>query len=346
MKDTSLTNNSNTNDVRALALKLVNCAIVLVLLVVLMGGWTRINDAGLSCPDWPGCFGQLTVPNTTAQIDSAAQLFPDIEVVQTKSWLEMIHRYLAGTLGLLILALAFIALYLKNARNYPNLLSFCLLALVVFQALLGMWTVTLKLLPIVVTAHLLGGLLTTVLLLLLRHKIILIKSKTKHWSNANYAALIGLLLLFIQILIGGWTSSNYAAWGCSDWLGCNPGLDIDYKFSSAFTVSFDSTYSHQGGTLALAERGAIQITHRIGAMIVAGYFIWMYFAIGRYQPWAKACLWLVYLTIAQIILGLMNIALAVPSVLAMAHHLLAVIMLIQTTRVLAISFSGLKGDVR
>jgi cytochrome c oxidase assembly protein subunit 15 len=346
MTENSFTTVTSTIGMRAFALSLVNCAVVLVLLVVLMGGWTRINDAGLSCPDWPGCFGQMTVPNTAAQIDSAAQLFPEIEVVQAKSWLEMIHRYLAGTLGLLILALAVIAIYLKDGRNYPYILSFSLLALVVFQALLGMWTVTLKLLPIVVTAHLFGGLLTTVLLLLLRDKIISTSSKMKRWNSANYTVFIGLILLFMQILLGGWTSSNYAAWGCSDWLGCNPNLDIDYDFYSAFTVGFDSTYSHEGGTLALEERGAIQITHRIGAMIVAGYFIWMYFAMARHHLWAKACLWLVYLTIAQIILGLMNIALAVPSVLAMAHHLLAVIMLIQTTRVLAISFSSLKGDVQ
>jgi len=346
MTSTSLSVTGNTDTVRAWALKLVNCAIVLVLLVVLMGGWTRINDAGLSCPDWPGCFGQLIVPNSHTQIDAAALLYPEIAVEQSKSWLEMIHRYLAASLGLVILALALIAIYLKKDRHYPQMLSYCLLGLVVFQALLGMWTVTLKLLPIVVTAHLLGGLLTTVLLLMLRDKMLSINASNRHWHSASYVVFVGLLLLFFQILIGGWTSSNYAGWGCSDWLGCNPTLDIDYKYSSAFSVSFDSTYSHQGGTLALAERGAIQIIHRVGAILVATYFIGMYFAVARYQPWANACRWLVYLTVFQIMLGMMNIALAMPAYLAMAHHLMAVIMLIQTTRVLAISFSYRQGDVR
>ncbi|NRA22441.1 MAG: COX15/CtaA family protein [Oceanospirillaceae bacterium] len=326
------------------ALLLVNAAIVLVILVVLMGGWTRINDAGLSCPDWPGCFGQLSVPNTTAQIESAAQLYPNITVVQSKGWLEMVHRYLAASLSLLILGLTMIAIALRKEVNYPHLLSYSLLVLVGFQAALGMWTVTLKLLPIIVTAHLFGGLLTAVLLLLLRAKILSATVAPKVWATPSYAVFIGLVLLFLQILLGGWTSSNYAGWGCSDWLACNPGLDIDYNFSSAFVISFDSSYSHQGGNLPLAERGAIQISHRVGAMLVTLYFLWLQFAIGRHQNWSVSGYWLVALTLLQVILGLMNIAWAIPTFLAMAHHFIAVIMLLHMTRILTVSYQDCLGD--
>lgn len=319
------------------AFALVNSAILLVLLVVLMGGWTRINDAGLSCPDWPGCFGQMSVPNNAEQLDSAAQLYPNIIVEQHKSWLEMIHRYLAGTLGLLILGLAVIAVSLRHIANYPLKLSFCLLALVGFQAVLGMWTVTLKLLPIVVTAHLFGGLLTTVLLLVLRDNIKNFSKKSKPWRKENYAILAGLILLFSQILLGGWTSSNYAGWGCSDWLACNPGTEVNYNFSQAFSIQLDYGYSHQGGTLALAERGAIQIVHRIGALAVVCYFLWLYFAVAKTQIWTKKCAVLVALTLMQIVVGLMNIAWAIPVHLAMIHHLLAVLMLIYTTQLLSTS---------
>ncbi|MCJ8341154.1 MAG: COX15/CtaA family protein [Pseudomonadales bacterium] len=329
---------------RNLAIKLVNSAIVLVLLVVLMGGWTRINDAGLSCPDWPGCFGQLTVPNSTAELDAANNLYPQIAVVQTKSWLEMIHRYLAGSLGLLILALALIAVKLRSVSSYPHWLSLSLLVLVVFQALLGMWTVTLKLLPIIVTAHLFGGLLTMVLLLLLRGKIVPQKTYFRQWQVHNYALLAGLLILFLQILLGGWTSSNYAGWGCSDWLACNPGLDITYNFSNAFAITLDSTYSHQGGQLPLAERGAIQISHRVGALLVVLYFIAVYFFVARHQPWKNYFIGLLLLTLLQIVLGLLNILWAIPTSLAMAHHFVAVLMLIGSTMLLARSFSQPSGE--
>ena len=325
---------------RRWAFTLVNSAIVLVLLVVLMGGWTRINDAGLSCPDWPGCFGQISVPNSVEQLDSAAKLYPHIIVEAHKSWLEMIHRYLAGTLSLLILALAVIAAILRNTTNYPVKLSFLLLVLVGFQAARGMWTVTLKLLPIVVTAHLFFGLLTTVLLLVLRDSIQSIDKQSRPWARENYAVLVWLILLFVQVVLGGWTSSNYAGWGCSDWLACNPGTEVSYSFSSAFSIQLDYGYSHQGGSLALAERGAIQIIHRIGALAVVAYFFWLYFVIAKTQVWSQQCAVLLGLTVMQIVVGLMNIAWAIPSHLAMAHHLLAVLMLIYTTRLLSTSLTA------
>ncbi len=328
---------------KRLALGLVSGAIILVLIVVLMGGWTRISDAGLSCPDWPGCFGQLTVPSTEAELAKAEQLYPNIAVEESKGWLEMLHRYLAGSLGLMILALAMLAFSYRKQAHYPHILSYSLLVLVVFQALLGMWTVTLKLLPIIVTLHLLGGLLTTILLILLRAKILTERQPPVKWQKQHYAFAIGLIVLLGQILLGGWTSSNYAGWGCSDWLACNPSLSVEYDFKSAFSLTFDTTYSHQGGLLGLAQRGAIQIVHRIGALIVVLYFFGLWIVMFKQNMWKKSCAVLVFLTTVQIILGLMSVAWAMPTGLAMAHHFVAIIMLVFITGLLAASLKKSRG---
>mgnify|MGYP000014654446 CR=1 FL=1 len=327
----------------AMAQLFANLSILLVLVVILMGGWTRINDAGLSCPDWPGCFGQLTVPDTQQELASAADNFPTVAVEQGKSWLEMIHRYLAGCLGLLILAMAVIAVKQRKHKDYPVKLSITLLMLVVFQALLGMWTVTLKLLPIIVTAHLFGGLLTMVLLIIVRRRINQGVKTKYNWSNYSKALAIGLFLLVAQILLGGWTSSNYAGWGCSDWLGCNPTVEIDYNYVDAFKVTFDSSVSHQGGTLQLAERGAIQIVHRIGAAVVLLYFAGL-LVFCRKTENSNSLLLLTSLFAAQVVVGLLNIAFAIPTILAMLHHILAVAILIMTTVMLANSFHKVVRD--
>ena len=327
----------------ALAQSLANMSLLLVLVVVLMGGWTRINDAGLSCPDWPGCFGQLTVPSTQQELNTAADKFPAILVEQDTSWLEMLHRYLAGSLGLLILAMAVIAIKQRQQKNYPVKLSITLLVLVVFQALLGMWTVTLKLLPIIVTAHLFGGLLTMVLLIIVRRKIHQISTSEYQWNRYSKALALGLFLLVLQILLGGWTSSNYAGWGCSDWVGCNPTVELDYNYTGAFKVTFDSSISHQGGTLQLAERGAIQIVHRLGAAVVLLYFAAL-ILLYKKQEQRRALLLLTLLFLAQIGVGLMNIAFAIPTLLAMLHHVLAVFILMITTLMLANSFHRVERD--
>lgn len=146
---------------------LLRITLVFTLIVIILGAYTRLEDAGLGCPDWPGCYGQLTVPTQTGDIQQAQQLFPGLEVDQYKAWLEMIHRYVAGTLGLLVL---WIGIRCWKDQDSPNKLPAAIAVLILFQAALGMWTVTMKLMPIVVMAHLLGGftLLSLLLLLYLR----------------------------------------------------------------------------------------------------------------------------------------------------------------------------------
>ena len=217
--------------------KLSLFATILAIVVVVLGAYTRLTDAGLGCPDWPGCYGQLTPP-TDQSIDSQ------------KAWTEMIHRYFAGTLGLVILVLAIVAIFKRKQPNVgarravPLQLPLVLLGLVIFQALLGMWTVTMLLNPLVVMAHLLGGMATLGLLwwLALRSqsnslKFAIRNSQSAINPNLKTWATLGLIILGIQIALGGWTSANYAALACPDFPQCQGQWWPSMDFSGAFTVS-------------------------------------------------------------------------------------------------------------
>jgi len=140
-------------------------AVVLALFVIMLGAYTRLTDAGLGCPDWPGCYGKLVLPESNAGLVQAQQAFPTVPLVAKKAWTEMAHRYFAGTLGLIILGLAIGAFFRRrNNPVQPLFVPWLLVGLVIFQAVLGMWTVTLKLLPLVVMGHLLGGMTIAALL--------------------------------------------------------------------------------------------------------------------------------------------------------------------------------------
>lgn len=311
------------------AWKLVNLAILLVLLVVLMGGWTRINDAGLSCPDWPGCYGHIVMPGSHEALELAQQRYPDTPIEKHKTWLEMGHRYLAGSLGLLIAALAGIAVHKRKTRAYPVGLSVALLLLVVIQALFGMWTVTLKLHPLVVTLHLMGGLLTLTLLLFLRQKL----KRLNIREPINTAApqrwfLIGIFLLLLQIALGGWTSSNYAGYACTHWVSCNPGTELGLDFAAGFDPVKSIGPNYQGGQLGVEARAAIQVVHRIGALVVLTYTLILLWCFSRIPALTTPLRLLTVLVAAQVGLGVANIVHALPIGLAMAHHFMAVAVLL------------------
>ncbi|MCW8957320.1 MAG: COX15/CtaA family protein, partial [Gammaproteobacteria bacterium] len=188
-------------------------ACVLALFVIILGAYVRLSDAGLGCPDWPGCYGQMTAPDDAEEISKARLIYPQSEINSAKAWKEMLHRYFASVLGLLILIMAFIAWKQRKHKSLPLFLPLFLLGLVIFQGLLGMWTVTLLLKPAIVTLHLIAGLLTLSILfwivlsqaiqlkpelLQIRYPEIFVK-----WSQ------LGLIVLVIQIFLGGWTSTNY-----------------------------------------------------------------------------------------------------------------------------------------
>lgn len=240
---------------------IVGVAIILAFIVVTLGAYTRLTDAGLGCPDWPGCYGQMLVPSMNAVTTT---------IEPQKAWTEMIHRYAAGTLGLLIMGLAFCVL--KNnrqGRQVPWVLPIVLVLLVLFQAALGMWTVTLKLLPVVVMSHLLGGLLIFASLCYffwqLNCEPMGTDSKFLLWIN------LGVVLVFCQIALGGWVSSNYAGIACIGFPTCNGQWFPVSHMRQAFNVFSSIGTNYQGGILDNEIRVTIQLIHRLGAYITAVY---------------------------------------------------------------------------
>src|SRR3989338_8683551 len=243
-------------------------ATLLAVLVVLLGAYTRLTHAGLGCPDWPGCYGFIGVPQSDVQLAHAEANFPEAPVEARKGWNEMVHRYFAVSLGLLILGLAGQALKRRGDAGQPLKLPLLLLVVVIAQAAFGMWTVTLKLWPQVVTAHLLGGFATLSLLLLLTLRL------SARWPalpalsvRLRRLAALGLLLVIGQIALGGWVSSNYAAVACVDLPTCHgqwwPAMD----FANGFHLTQHIGPNYLGGQLDSDARTAIHMTHRIGALL-------------------------------------------------------------------------------
>ncbi len=304
--------------------RLVWAVLALTFVVVVLGAYVRLSDAGLGCPDWPGCYGRLLdLPDRADQIADANAAYPHRPVEPAKAWKEMIHRYCAGILGLLVLALAAMAWRNRRQPEQPVALPLALLALIIFQSLLGMWTVTWQLKPVVVMAHLLGGLTTLSLLVCL----LLGQRRDQKWTVAvenraiRHYALLGLVLLVGQIVLGGWTSANYAALACPDFPTCQnqwwPPLDIQ-----AFTPWRGLGMSYEGGVLGNDARVTIHMMHRLGAIIVALYLGWLggWLVVAtsnrglRYAGGA-----IVILLISQIGLGIANIVLHLPLPVAVAH---------------------------
>lgn len=305
---------------------LASVAIALVLVVIFLGGWTRLNDAGLGCPDWPGCYGELILPESSQGLEQAQSRFPDAQLDPEKGWLEMVHRYAAGSLGVLILLLAVLSWRVRRLPGYPLKLAFGLLGLVTLQALFGMWTVTLKLLPQVVTLHLLGGLLTMTLLVRLASRLRQVRLQQEK-PPASRAVRLAMVLLFIQLALGGWTSANYAGWACSDWLACNSDSNIELDFAAGFELTPHIGPDYEGGQRPVEARAAIQVGHRLMAVILVGYLFWLSWshASGHQRRPAQ---WLCIAVMLQVGIGLANVIWALPLALATAHHAGAVVLLL------------------
>ncbi|MDG4596051.1 MAG: COX15/CtaA family protein [Candidatus Contendobacter sp.] len=301
-------------------------ALVLTFVVVVLGAYVRLSHAGLGCPDWPGCYGRLLdLPDRADQIAEANAAYPQRPVEPAKAWKEMIHRYCAGTLGLLILALAALAWRNRRQPHQPVALPLALLGLIIFQALLGMWTVTWQLKPLVVMAHLLGGLTTLGLLawLVLGQRQ---GGSAGATTNENRAlrryALLGLMLLAGQIALGGWTSANYAALACPDFPTCQSHWWPPMDFREAFTPWRGLGRSYEGGVLANDARVTIHVMHRIVALVVAMYLGWLasrLVAVTRDPTlrWAGGAI--AVLLIIQLGLGIANVVLHLPLPVAVAH---------------------------
>jgi cytochrome c oxidase assembly protein subunit 15 len=235
------------------------------LAVVVIGAWVRLTDAGLGCPDWPGCYGRLLVSAGSAADPAAAELTAIRPLDTGKAWREMIHRYLASALGLLCLALAVIALRNRASPEQPLRAPLALVVLVGFQGLLGMWTVTLLLKPLVVVAHLLGGLATLALLFWLARAR---AAPLRVGRRVRVLAVVALALLVLQIALGGWTSANYAALACPDFPTCQTQWWPEIAdFDAAFVLWRGIGIDYEGGVLDHPARVAIHFAHRLGAVV-------------------------------------------------------------------------------
>ncbi|MGS0681722.1 COX15/CtaA family protein [Shewanella sp. 125m-7] len=309
---------------------LLKVTLVFTLCVILMGAYTRLADAGLGCPDWPGCYGMFKVPTETHELTQVQQVFPEHTVEADKAWLEMIHRYIAGTLGLLVLLILVLSLKTKDA---PKKLPMFIAALIIFQAALGMWTVTMKLMPIIVMAHLLGGfaLFSLLLLLYLRSKPLRIPGgDAPARKMAGFAAIcIGVLLL--QIVLGGWTSSNYAALACTTLPICEGNWVDNLSLAKAFSPFQGDHASFEFGVLDYPARMTIHVAHRIGAIITAAMLFYLAFKLIRTaaSSMMRDAAWLLIgLVILQVALGISNVVLHLPLGIAVSHNAGAALLLL------------------
>lgn len=304
---------------------IVTCCLAFA--VIVLGAFTRLTDAGLGCPDWPGCYGRLIVPATEAEVADPHYL-EQRALEPEKGWMEMIHRYFAGVLGLCILGLAVWA-WRRRGRDpgQPVWLPAFLLALVVFQALLGMWTVTLLLKPVVVMAHLLGGFATFSLLVLLALRTAP-RTPTPAQQRWRLAGAVGMLILVTQIALGGWTSTNYAALSCLDFPTCQGNWVPDMDFAEGFVMWRGLGVNYEYGVLEHPARTAIHVTHRIGALVTFLYLGWLVWRILRADAaLAGAALLVGGLLLVQVALGIGNVLLHLPLGVATAHNGVAALLL-------------------
>ncbi|WP_165665570.1 COX15/CtaA family protein [Metapseudomonas otitidis] len=294
-------------------------ATVLALVVVLLGAYTRLTHAGLGCPDWPGCYGFIGVPQTDAQLAHAERHFPENPVEAQKGWNEMVHRYFAGVLGLVILGLAVHALVRRGRDGQPLRLPLVLLGVVITQAAFGMWTVTLKLWPQVVTAHLLGGFTTLALLFLLSLRLSGALPALSLPTGLRRLAAAALALVIGQIALGGWVSSNYAAVACVDLPTCHgqwwPAMD----FANGFHLTQHIGPNYLGGQLDSDARTAIHMTHRLGALVVTLTLLALAWRLRGEGLGRLAGLLLAVLAL-QVGLGISNVLFHLPLPVAVAHN--------------------------
>lgn len=307
-------------------------ATLLSLIVIMLGAYTRLSDAGLGCPDWPGCYGHFTVPQTSTELMQATQTYQQ-PVEPAKAWKEMVHRYFAGALGILIVILTFWAfIRRRHDDRQPIFTPLLLLLLVIFQAVLGMWTVTWLVLPLIVSAHLLGGMALAGLLWYLA----LASRKPqptipKQTARYKFWALLGLILLCGQLFLGAWTSTNYAAIICPSFPDCQGKLFPTLDWKQAFNFYHPIGVNYEGGVLNTTARVTIQMAHRYGAILVGAY--WGVFCLilifSRQAIGLRAigkCLLL--LLIIQWMLGIANVIWLLPMSLAVAHNGFAALLLL------------------
>ncbi|NMF96765.1 COX15/CtaA family protein [Aromatoleum toluolicum] len=299
--------------------RLILLALALTTLVVVFGAYVRLSDAGLGCPDWPGCYGQLSPHHAADAIRGTHAADPQGPVSLPKAWKEMIHRYLAASLGLLIVAIALLAWRHRGTPGVAPRLAAALVGIVIFQGLLGKWTVTLLLKPAIVTAHLLGGLTTLALLAWLALHVHA-PARIEVPRGLIILARAAFALLAVQIALGGWTSTNYAALACTDVPTCQGSLWPAADYANAFHVVRELGMTADGEVLPLAALTAIHWSHRVGAVIAGVVLIALACALLRRSVTRRFGAVLLAALAAQLALGIANVVLSLPLPLAVAHN--------------------------
>ena len=296
---------------------------ILGFVVVALGAWTRLADAGLGCPDWPGCYGFVTIPVSPEEIDIANSKFPDTPYEVAKAIPEVVHRYFAAALGFLILCIAILAFRYKDLPADVRKLSFFLIAWVIMQGTFGYWTVSLKLWPQVVTTHLMSGFLTTGLLWLLYFKT---KDRLQNRTTWNFGVKtkklfnISIALVAIQIFLGAWTSTNYASYSCVDFPLCQGQILPESNFKEGFDFFQSIGPNYLGGQLDHESRVAIHITHRFGAVIVTAFLLFLSYHL-YIRRFALLSVGVMSFLTLQVLLGISNVIFALPLLIAVGHNL-------------------------
>ncbi|MBI2802418.1 MAG: COX15/CtaA family protein [Gammaproteobacteria bacterium] len=291
----------------------------LALIVIVKGAYVRLNDAGLGCPDWPGCYGHLTVP-TTPQNIAEAQRLSARPLEPRKAWREMIHRYLASSLGGLIVLMALLAWSNRRVSGQPLALPLCLLPLVLFQGLLGMWTVTLLLKPLVVVGHLVGG-ITIAALAWWNLLDVRAGPRQPEMALRRYASL-ALLVVTIQICLGGWTSANYAALACTDFPTCHGSWWPAMDFKKGFVLWRGLGINYEFGVLDTPARTAVHFAHRGWAVVVTASLVTLIVYTWRTADRrGRRIAWCILALLAlQLILGITNVVRGLPLPVAVMHN--------------------------
>jgi cytochrome c oxidase assembly protein subunit 15 len=325
--------------------RLAIAGVCLCFLVVVLGAYVRLTAAGLGCPDWPGCYGHVSPSGVAHSPVPAEYASRPLEV--GKAWREMVHRYAAGTLALIIVAITVLAIANRRTRLVSVGFALALLTTVIVQALLGMLTVTWQLKPLIVTLHLLFGMTTLALLwwLTLSLPSGSWASSARHvggggagpLASAQRLLLLGLFALAVQIALGGWTSSNYAAVACPDFPACQGSLWPHADYRDAFVLWRGLNVNYEGGVLANPARVAIHFTHRLGALVtaaalgLAALFVLRRHALAALQPRA----WAVLAALAlQLTIGVSMVLKAFPLWLATAHTAGAALLLLASLALL------------
>jgi heme a synthase len=303
--------------------KLISVTTVATFVLVMLGAYVRLSDAGLGCPDWPGCYGNLTPSHSVAEINAAEATQPHGPVTMAKAWKEMVHRYLAMLVGAFIAAIFFAAWRNRRAWEQSPLLPTVIAAAVIFQAALGAWTVTLLLKPAIVTSHLLGGITILALLGWLLSR----QTGAGRWADGIMApvglrvfAVLAFVVLFAQVVLGGWVSTNYAALACNDLPKCHGAWVPNMDFANAFHVIRPLGIAPDGQLLTHEALTAIHWTHRIGAIVASTTLIAFAFALFAVRSGRTAARMLLGLLLIQLLLGLGNVWFSLPLPIAVLHN--------------------------